>query len=207
MLNKANLVGKDFCQGENDYNTGGIFYALFLAPKIKFCSTMDDFGNIQERKTFKGVNDNKRLLGRFQYFNMIGGRKILAMLTKSWKKSFNNRIIIPTKIRQCNECEDGLLFTTRNIQTNENKEFEANLNLIKREAPNEFGYMLPYYKMYFSTFCIKSSIIYSCVLLFTLYTLANFFNSSKVYVFSLRSIKRQKDEHLTCLLLHVSKMF
>ena len=26
------------------------------------------------------------------------------------------------------------------------KEFEANLNLLKREAPNDFGYMLPYYK-------------------------------------------------------------
>ena len=25
------------------------------------------------------------------------------------------------------------------------KEFEANLNLLKGKAPNEFGYMLPYY--------------------------------------------------------------
>ena len=27
------------------------------------------------------------------------------------------------------------------------KDFEANLNLLKRKAPNEFGYMLPYYKL------------------------------------------------------------
>ena len=33
--------------------------------------------------------------------------------------------------------------TTCNIQINENKEFEANLNEIKRHPPNEFGYMLP----------------------------------------------------------------
>ena len=33
-----------------------------------------------------------------------------------------------------------------NNQINENKEFEANLNELKRNAPNEFGYMLPYYK-------------------------------------------------------------
>ena len=32
-----------------------------------------------------------------------------------------------------------------NKHINENKEFEANLNLLKRNAPNEFGYMLPYY--------------------------------------------------------------
>ena len=32
-LDKANLFGRNFCQGKNDYKTGGIFYALFLAPK------------------------------------------------------------------------------------------------------------------------------------------------------------------------------
>ena len=33
VLDKANLVGKNLCQGKNDYKTGGIFYGLFLAPK------------------------------------------------------------------------------------------------------------------------------------------------------------------------------
>ena len=37
VLDKAKLVGEDLCQGKNDYKTGGIFYALFLAPKIKYC--------------------------------------------------------------------------------------------------------------------------------------------------------------------------
>ena len=32
-----------------------------------------------------------------------------------------------------------------NIENNENKEFEANLNELKRHPPKEFGYMLPYY--------------------------------------------------------------
>ena len=35
VLDKANLVGKNLCQGKNDYETGGIFYGLFLGPKIK----------------------------------------------------------------------------------------------------------------------------------------------------------------------------
>ena len=35
VLDKANLVGKGLCQGKNDYKTGGIFYGLFLAPKVK----------------------------------------------------------------------------------------------------------------------------------------------------------------------------
>ena len=97
--------------------------------------------------TFKGFNDSKRLLDRSQYFNMLNGKKITAMLPRSWKKSFNNVVIIPTKMRHCNVCKDGILCTTCNIRINENKEFEANLNLLKRKTPNDFGHMLPYYKI------------------------------------------------------------
>ena len=68
------------------------------------------------------------------------------MLPKSWKKSFNIGIVIPAKKRRCVECRGVVLCVTCNIQINETKEFEANLNLIKREAPHEFGYMLPYFK-------------------------------------------------------------
>ena len=42
VLDKANLVGEELCQGKNDYKTGGIFYGLFLATKIKYCLTIDD---------------------------------------------------------------------------------------------------------------------------------------------------------------------
>ena len=48
-------------------------------------------------------------------------------------------------MRQCNAYKDGIICTTCNNQSNENKKFEANLVLLKREAPDEFGYMLPSY--------------------------------------------------------------
>ena len=60
VLDKSNLVGQGLCQGKNDYKTGGNFYGLFLAPKIKYCLTIDDYGIIQEHKTSKDltiVND------------------------------------------------------------------------------------------------------------------------------------------------------
>ena len=207
VLDKANLVGEGLCQGKNDYKTGGIFYDLFLAPKIKYCLTIDDYGIIQEHKTLKGFNDSKRLLDRSQYFKMIEGEKISALLPKSWKKSFDSGIIIPTTMKFCDECNDRKMCDKCNNQINENNEFEAYLNELKRHPPNEFGYMLPYYIKKVSIFCTKSSIIYSCFLLFILYTPANFFNLSKVYVFKLRSINRQQFEHLKSLLLHVLKSF
>ena len=94
--------------------------------------------------TFKGFKHNKRFLDRSQNFNLLEGKKTSAMIPRSWKKSFNNGIVIPTETRQCNECKDGILCTTCNNQITENKEFEANLSLLKRHPLNELGHMLPY---------------------------------------------------------------
>ena len=46
VLDEANLVGKNLCQGKNDYKTGGILYGLLLAPKIKYVLTIDDYGDL-----------------------------------------------------------------------------------------------------------------------------------------------------------------
>ena len=40
LLEKANLEGKQLCQGKNEYQSGGIFYGIFLAPK-KYVFTID----------------------------------------------------------------------------------------------------------------------------------------------------------------------
>ena len=67
------------------------------------------------------------------------------MLPRSWKKSFNNGVIIPKRMRFCNECSvEKTCDKCKNIN-NENKEFEANLNDLKRYSQNRFGHMLPYY--------------------------------------------------------------
>ena len=77
VLDKANLVGENLCQGENDYKSRGVLYGLFLAPKIKYVLTINEFGILQEHKTFKGLNDSKRKLDRSQYFKMKEGEKII----------------------------------------------------------------------------------------------------------------------------------
>ena len=75
VLDKGKLVGKNLCQGKNDYKTGGIFYGLFLAPKVKYCQTINDIGIIEQHMTFKGFNDSKRLLDPSQFFDMLHGKK------------------------------------------------------------------------------------------------------------------------------------
>ena len=80
---------------------------------------------------------------------MKEGEKISAMLSKSWKKSFDNGVIIPKKMRFCNRCNDKKMCEICNNNINENKEFESTLNELKRQPPNDFGYMLPYYTQFF----------------------------------------------------------
>ena len=118
-----------------------------MAPNIKYSLTTDNYGVIQEHKTFKGFNDNKMLLDRSQYLKMTEGKKVSALLPKSWKKSFDSGIIIPTKVRLFNECDDKNLCIKCNNKINENKKLELNLNELKRYPPNEFGRMLPNYKI------------------------------------------------------------
>ena len=58
----------------------------------------------------------------------MDGKITTAMLPNSWKKSFNNGIVIPAKMRFCNECGDKRTCSRCNDQIDENKKFEANLN-------------------------------------------------------------------------------
>ena len=50
-------------------------------------------------------------------------------------------------MRHCIACKDGILCITCNNQINGNKEFESNLNELKRHPPNKFGHMFPHYKI------------------------------------------------------------
>ena len=53
---------------QKSYLSGGVFYGLFLAAKIKKCLTIDKYGIIQERKTLKGFKDSKKTSRLFAIF-------------------------------------------------------------------------------------------------------------------------------------------
>ena len=80
-LDKAGLVGKNLLQGKNDYKDGGVFYGFFLAPKIKYCLTINKYGVIDEHKTFKGFKDVRDVLDRKEYFKLSNGDKLIAKKT------------------------------------------------------------------------------------------------------------------------------
>ena len=49
-------------------------------------------------------------------------------------------------MRRCSECKDGIVYRSCYNQVIEITKFEDKINLIKREAPFEFGRMLTYHK-------------------------------------------------------------
>ena len=144
-LQGAGVVGKNLLQGENDYKDGGFFYGLFLAPKIKYCLTINEYGVIDEHKCFKGFTNVSDNLDRKEYFKMTDGVNLIAKVPLSWKKSFSQRVVIPHKMRICTDCKIDSLCDRCDKLVNQKTEFSANLNELKREAPNNLGHMLPKY--------------------------------------------------------------
>ena len=61
------------------------------------------------------------------------------------EKSFSQGVVIPPKMKNCSGCKKDILCENCDNVVNQNKKFSANLNELKREAPNESGYMLPNY--------------------------------------------------------------
>ena len=104
---------------------------------------MNKYAVIDEHKTFKGFTNVSDNLDRQEYFKMLNGDKLIAKVPLSWKKSFSRGVVIPHKMRNCTECKEKILCDECDKLVNQKKKFTANLNELKREAPNQFGPMLP----------------------------------------------------------------
>ena len=100
-----------------------------------------------KKKCFKGFKDVSDKLNRKEYFKMANGDNLIAKIPLSWKKSFSQGVVIPHRMRNFHYCKKDVLCDICDELVNQKKEFSANLNELKREKPNEFGHMLPKYKI------------------------------------------------------------
>ena len=110
-------------------------YGLFLAPKIKHCLTINEYGIMEEHKIFKYFNNSKRILNRSQNFNMLEDKKYQLCCLKSGKNHLRMELIYQRKKRFCIECNDKRVCNGCITQSIENKDFDAILSSLKREAP------------------------------------------------------------------------
>ena len=56
--------------------------------------------------------------------------------------SFSHGVVFPHKMKNCTNCEKDILCDECHKLVNQNEEFSANLNGLKRQPPNELGHML-----------------------------------------------------------------
>jgi hypothetical protein len=124
-LEAMGYVGEELCQGKNDYGSGGIVYGLFIAPKVKYTIVLID-GILIEKKTFKGLN--KESLNSNDFFTLASGSPLEREVKKPWQRDFKKGIRIPDKEKEMIK-----------------KEFNQEINLLKRRKPDENGVMWPYY--------------------------------------------------------------
>ena len=163
-LFEKGYVGKSLGLGKNDYGDSGIFYAWFLAPKIKYCLVIDDFGNISAKRTFKGYSDEHRMIKLNENISLSEGKTVSGIFSIDWTKTFEG-IKIPHRKQDCSDCNNQKLCNEciikpkmncficeveRSCKTcldlvSQKKTYSPNVNLLKRKAPYEKHEMLPYY--------------------------------------------------------------
>ena len=55
ILKTRGLIGKELFQSKNDDGNSGILYGLFLAPKIKYCTVIDENDVLSQKNDFQWI--------------------------------------------------------------------------------------------------------------------------------------------------------
>ena len=100
------FIGKSLGLGKNDYRNSGVFHAWFLAPKIKYCLVIDDFGVISAKRTFKRYSEEHRMVKLDEFISLSEGNNISGKFSIDWTKTFEG-IEIPRRKQDCLECDNG----------------------------------------------------------------------------------------------------
>ena len=164
ILIDQGLIGKDLGQSKNGYgDSAGIVYGLFLAPKVKYCIIIDEFGILSAKTTFKGYNQKMNAITFKDYLNLECGQSIKNISKLKWKREITG-IQIPHRKINCKQCNENNRCETCQkqpkmicLQCELSKsckeclkrifrvtESSVDINKLKRKPENEQGYMLPY---------------------------------------------------------------
>ena len=99
------FVGKIHGLGKNDYGNSGIFYAWFLAPKIRFCLIIDDFSIILGKRPFKGYSEEHRMIKKEKFISLSEGKTVSGRFSIGWITTFEG-IKIPHRKQDCLDCDN-----------------------------------------------------------------------------------------------------
>ena len=84
----SGFVGKFHQIGKNDYCNLGIFYSWFLAPKIKYCLVIDDFGVVSAKRTFKVYSEEHRMMKLDEFESLSERKTVSGRFSIDWTEAF-----------------------------------------------------------------------------------------------------------------------
>ena len=85
------FFGESLGLGKNDCGYSGIIFAWFLAPKIKYCLVIDDFGDISAERTFKGYSEKHRIIKRDEYLSLSESKTVSGRFLIDCTKTFEGK--------------------------------------------------------------------------------------------------------------------
>ena len=146
---------------KNDYGNSFIFYAWFLAPKIKYYLVFDVFVVLSASRTFKGYSEEHRMIKLIEFVSLSEGKTVSGKFLTDWTKRFE-RIKTPQRTQDCLECDNGKTFSDCVLKpktncetettceacletTNQKKTYSADIKMFKTNSAKENYQMLPYY--------------------------------------------------------------
>ena len=153
-LVEKGFVGKFLGLVKNDYGNSSIFYAWFLAPKIKYCLVIDDFGVISAERLFKGYSEEHRVIKLDEYISLSEGKTVSSRCLIDWTKTFEG-IKIPHRKQGCLICDNGnfcsdcvinpkmICFNCETERActscldlrSQKKKYSTDINMLKRKPP------------------------------------------------------------------------
>ena len=159
------FVGITLGVNREDYRISGIIYAWFLAPKIKYCLVIDDFGLISGKRTFKGCSEEDRMIKFDKYISLSEGKTVSGKVSVDWTKTFEG-IKLPHRKQDCLDCDNGKKCSdcVEKLEINcfdcemervsksclnlisQKKTYFTDIKMLKRKTSNECHQMLLYYE-------------------------------------------------------------
>ena len=77
-----------------------------MAPKIKYCLVIDDFGVILAKTTFKGYSEELRFIKLIEFISCSEGKTVSDRFSIDLTKTFE-RIKVPHRKQDCLDCDNG----------------------------------------------------------------------------------------------------
>ena len=83
----------------------GIFYAWFLAPKIKYCLVTVDFGVILAKRTFKGFSEEHGMIKLEKFISLSEGKTVSGRFLIDLTKT-SEGLKIPPRKQDSSDCDN-----------------------------------------------------------------------------------------------------